>query len=290
MTNSKESIAIFTDWLNKNGASLPSLAFNPSINGLEGRGNGLFTTAPLALEHEKVMATVPQTLLLNASRVLQIARSGKNEGAKRLKKCLEGLQKMDDGSSAWERLCLLAFLICARIRLHECAAGEDSDLNEVEFWLPYIEILPAAESLNTPVFWDEDAITLLQGTGLDMAARAKQNKLENEFMRLVPHLAHLCMSEIELGVESLLWADGIFWSRVLSLASANPAVTDDYHLIPLVDFCNHSFTPHIRWHIEESTGQVELRAIATTESMMPADTELFISYGGKPNVRQAPST
>jgi hypothetical protein len=73
-------------------------------------------------------------------------------------------------------------------------------------------------------------------------------------------------------------------SRSLSLCSASSSDSppgekdDDIHLIPLLDFANHSFTPNCSWRLEND-GTIRL------ESLKPlvANEEITISYGYKSN-------
>ncbi|KNC97212.1 uncharacterized protein SPPG_07599 [Spizellomyces punctatus DAOM BR117] len=292
----------FKAWLSENGASFPSLSFKASRSGCESRGRGLFTTNRITLEEGKSIATVPAKLVINTSLVVRIAKYGRTTPAKKLAQCVDGLRKggLSAEGAAWERVCLLVFLLWGWVYSEPLReeTGRERDSGEIveedpalsiDFWLPYVRILPDIDGLDTPVFWSgSPALSLLKGMELDDAVRAKKLKLTREYSELLPHLSILDNAKGRITLERFMWADGVFWSRVLSFGSAlegtDTTTSDDYHLVPLVDFCNHSFDQHIGWHISESAScRVELRAVDMAVGDVAADTELFISYGQKPN-------
>ncbi|KAI8816501.1 uncharacterized protein EV422DRAFT_571681 [Fimicolochytrium jonesii] len=308
MTLAEETpLEAFRTWLLQNGATMPALDFKPSLEGSAPRGTGLFTQIPLSLAAEETIANVPSHLLINSDLVLRISR-GDTPAARRLKKCLASLEavEMSVSQAALERLFLLVFLLWGWSNGQVDEEEEDGGGEELDgekkrlsagFWLPYIRILPDLDDLDTPIFWPESspALALLQGTPLATAVAAKKNKLNREFGELKPHLQHLQPPGVTITEQRFLWADAVFWSRVLSLGSAlqiqpdvneNAASPDDYHLIPLIDLCNHSPDASIRWNISSSPSSspspvIDLRAV--NDTTLPENTELFISYGAKPN-------
>ncbi|TPX61479.1 hypothetical protein PhCBS80983_g01114 [Powellomyces hirtus] len=298
---------IFTSWLRANGAALDSLTFKHSAHGSQSRGTGVFTKSQLILDEAEPLASVPSDLLINNDLVLRIAQEGTTVAAQKLARCIHGLQTADSvptSGPAWERICLLVFLLwgwtSAVQRLDgdisSSGVGGKKDVEkgdkrlDVDFWIPYIKILPEINGLDTPVLWtDSLALSRLEGTELHAAVTSKRAALLREYEKLLPHLSHLDGTGL-ITAERFAWVDAVFWSRVLALGAAlrefggDLASGSDYHLIPLVDFCNHSPDANIRWHITDDPSRVvQLRATTTDDEPIPADTELFISYGNKPN-------
>ncbi|KAJ3160374.1 hypothetical protein HDU86_000708 [Geranomyces michiganensis] len=297
----------FASWLRANGTYLDSLAFKPSADGPNTRGTGVFTNTPSVTLHESIpLASVPASLLVSKDLVLQIAKEGTSDSARRLARCLDALYQASDAPQTsgpgWERTCLLIFLLWGYASLArggestgwDSSNGENQRL-EASFWAPYIRILPQIDEIDTPVLWtDKAALAGLEGTELAAGVKAKRNALLREFEKLRPHLKLLDAGGGDIfTAERFAWADAVFWSRVLGVGQAlrefggQPNSSCDYHLIPLIDFCNHSSTPNIRWHISDDPSHIiELRSTPTKDDQpvdVPADTELFISYGDRPN-------
>ncbi|KAJ3286788.1 hypothetical protein HK104_008875 [Borealophlyctis nickersoniae] len=329
---------LFAPWLAANGCVYDSITFKPSVSSEhspaeQDRGIGIFATKPLTLRPEDTVASVPASLCLNASKVAAIATASETDAAERLKRCLEGVKTVLRGGKAggdipkpiWERTALVVFLIFARHCLEDPTHPSQvpMDPTDPSFWLPYVRVLPT--SLSAPLFYPPDslAVELLMGTGLDTAYTSKLAKLHREHESLLPYLRLLSETPNASATdfETFKWADGVFWSRVISFKSideAMPGTTskhsvdvvhgdDDFHLVPLIDFCNHSFSPQLRWHVASpipsstmrrapgklSGSRIELRAalsgIGETNSgedgeiKVEAGQELFITYGEKPN-------
>ncbi|KAJ3220085.1 hypothetical protein HDU67_006841 [Dinochytrium kinnereticum] len=199
-----------------------------------------------------------------------------------LRKCMDAITAsnlMD------ERRAVMVFLMFVK-RFGEHVRG-------LEGWWMYVEGLP--EVLDTPVFFngESEEMALLEGTPVMGAVVSKLGKLFHEYRALRNALAILDGGEVGDGDADLpiltfdvfKWADGIFWSRVLSFKSASSSSSQkdghDLHLIPFIDFANHSLTPQLRWQVSPA-GDCELRTVS--DDPIKAGDELFISYGEKPNV------
>ncbi|KAJ3171846.1 hypothetical protein HDU87_008234 [Geranomyces variabilis] len=304
MTRSQDPKQAFSAWLRANGAHLDSLAFKQSADGAQSRGTGVFTNSSVTLHESIPLASVPATLLVSMDLVLQAAKEGTSDSARRLASCMNGASRAlaapQTSGPGWERTTLLIFLLwgyASLVRGEEAstACGDDKQRLDATFWAPYIRILPDIGEIDTPVLWtDNAALAGLEGTELAAGVKAKRSALLREFEKLRPHLNLLDAGGGDIFTpERFAWADAVFWSRVLGLGQAlrefggQPNASSDYHLIPLVDFCNHSPDANIRWHISEDQSHVvELRSTPTKGDApleVPADSELFISYGDRPN-------
>ncbi|KAJ1563148.1 hypothetical protein HK405_012965 [Cladochytrium tenue] len=266
-------------WFDENGLS-GELSFRHALPNDGGMGYGLYSKyhqPPGTGSEDDTIAVVPHDLLLNAQTVFDYAASEECP-SRDLLQCLQSMLE-DDDCGIDERRVLLVFLLWQRF-------GSRSQLGR---WQTYVNILPA--DLTTPIFYGPPEDTLLNGTGLEDARKAKIAKLLREYTAMVPHL-RLMESEPTLDdlptmtFERFKWADGIFWSRVISFHSSLEEVneeTPDYHLVPFVDFANHHADAKLRWQINES-GDVELRLTRTgSVEGFARDEQLFISYGNKPN-------
>ncbi|KAJ3018646.1 hypothetical protein HKX48_002752 [Thoreauomyces humboldtii] len=295
---------VFASWLKRNGASFPSLEFRSSSMkaGSPSRGTGVYTTTAMILQEDESLASVPSHLLINKTLVERIAKDGRSDHAKRMARCLNGIAqegRLKAQGPQLERLYLLVFLLWGWTGanyqdLAREAVEETEQTLDAEFWAPYIRILPTLSDMDTAVLWPKDspAMDRLAGTDVDNAVFAKRAKLAREFQLLEPYLRHLDPpGQNTISAQRFCWVDAVFWSRVLSLGSAlreygsaeAVAEQNDYHLIPLVDFCNHDKNANIRWHVtDDPSAVVELRATTDGEPI-EAGTELLISYGAKPN-------
>ncbi|CAG8765739.1 18928_t:CDS:1, partial [Acaulospora morrowiae] len=187
---------------------------------------------------------------------------------------------------------IICFLLYERIGRVNCG-GTPS------LWKAYVDILP--RTLHTPLFYDHILRACLDGTSLRAAVDAKYKKLQREYNTLRPYFnqwstqasttANNNLSDV-VTFEHFRWADGIFWSRILSFgsrfesnssdAALFDANLDDYHLVPFLDFANHSLTPCMRWELTADGAELILTKSDLPEQIHP-ETELCISYGDKPN-------
>ncbi|KAJ3101561.1 ribosomal protein S15 [Phlyctochytrium bullatum] len=250
------------------GASFPKLSYRRSVE--NDMGNGVFAEVDFKVAADTTLAFIPQSCILHRTTVLQLA--SKSPALRSLRICLEDVQEQD---MLDERRAIVIFLMFMKHFKPE----EDEEL---AFWKDYVSCLP--QHLDTPLFFDRDSIELelLSSTTVESALISKTTKIEAEYSALEGPLSLLGSP---ISIELFKWADGIFWSRVLSFHSApaadgKGAESDDMHMIPFIDFANHSFTPQLRWQVTPEG--CELRAFADLECT--AGQELFISYGEKPNV------
>ncbi|KAI9201852.1 uncharacterized protein BJ171DRAFT_516723 [Polychytrium aggregatum] len=307
----------FEAWILPHISRVINLTCRPCHSGDDGadhvdKGAGIFapksSLSSLPLGPNNRLVNVPSQLLLNASKVHKIANFDSPLAAAFLQ-CLESIRLAPEAGLD-ERKTLMVFLLWIKFKVAKHAAGlVPPDPSNPSFWVPYVRILP--ERLYTPVMFEHSSreMQLLTGTGLDGAVAAKLAKLHREFQVLQPHLRVLFGksaatdsdqddSDDDLTFDAYCWADGIFWSRVISFRSFDamagtataPPGTDDCHLVPFIDLCNHSFEPKLRWNIEKdrSISLVTYDAAADeagSSAVIPiySEEELHISYGQKPN-------
>jgi hypothetical protein len=240
-----------------------------------------FVTKRNILRDNSIVAFIPFKILLNATEISKYAK----EKAPKLEETFNAL--IAEQKPLTERVKFILFLLYERIGRVASGGGEVPSI-----WKAYIDILP--RTLHTPLFYDQILRACLDGTSLKPAVDAKFNKLKKEYESLRPLFNKWSNIEENDGhdvvtFEHFRWADGVFWSRVLSFGSrfqtVNSSVgedSDDFHLVPFLDFANHSLTPHARWEIGTEGVELILTKSDPPEPITP-DTEICISYGDKPN-------
>ncbi|KAJ3404626.1 hypothetical protein HDU80_002565 [Chytriomyces hyalinus] len=279
----------FTDFLaTTHRVNLEHVQFHPSHESMDlqesdktstniDKGMGLFANG--SLRAHQLIVRIPPSCLMSAASVAQWNNPG-------LVKCVEAL-RCEDNMKTHERRVLLAGLLLAS------ALSESHELSDAVQWVPYMRVLPSLDSINTPVMYKEGSLELrlLSGTGVDASRAAKLNKLQREYNELKhafsfldPQGKELAEKNADLSFVSFdrfLWADAVFWSRVISFKSAHESnhSNSDLHMVPLIDFANHSETPEMHWRVDPSDTSISLFATRDVQSA----TELHISYGEKPN-------
>ncbi|KAI9093750.1 hypothetical protein DFS34DRAFT_256654 [Phlyctochytrium arcticum] len=287
-----EELSRFNSWLKDNGATFEDLSFSNSTAG-DHSGLGVFNTGTLLTDN--AIAKIPPSLLLSQSVVESMAIKGACESSRRLAKCLQGFQLKSEKTKPSRRI-LVAFLICvlteSRRGIEVCSNHPGSGKLSYcpNAWSPYIGILPKFDELHTPILWpaDSPARQMLEATELRDAVEQKLESLNQEYNEMKAYLSELSP---DVSMQDWMWADAIFWSRVLSFHSAiqhsapnDETEGDDHHLIPLVDFCNHSFEPTIHWNYCRGVSAFPIKLeLLNPGSIVNPLTELFISYGSKSN-------
>ncbi|KAF9080034.1 hypothetical protein BGX23_002756 [Mortierella sp. AD031] len=264
---------------------------------------------------------VPQTFLLSRSRVIAF-------------KCPH-LQKSFatiDLPNVSERLAIILFILSQRLSLEHRSKKKrghidddidhtlDDDIDHTfdnndcdstgSLFADYIATLP---DVSTPVTLDPDLVRgYLAGTLLLDSVCAKRSKLEAEFEYLSGNLGVFEDWPVRPMLENFIWADAIFWSRVLSFQTqwaengTNTSTnsdkqkqqngsessqeqeqinsSDDMHMVPYLDFANHAAQPNIRWEVDSDGLRVWGQESLLLDSKNgPTEQEVFLSYGNKPN-------
>ncbi|KAF0473732.1 SET domain-containing protein [Gigaspora margarita] len=269
----------FLSWAQENG-----VMSNIKVQKIPDKGWG-FVSKGQAARDNSIVAYIPFHLLLNTTKVGKYAK----EKAPKLEETFQALLK--NGVSLTERIVLICFLLYERFGRSAC--GE-----EPSFWKPYVDILP--HTLHTPLFYDNTLRACLDGTSLKSAVDAKSNKLRREYNTLRPYFNQWSAQPSTtdnnvndghdiITFDHFIWGDGVFWSRVLSFGSRIASDSnlvgidpDDYHLVPFLDFANHSLRPYARWELTNEGVELILTKSDSPEPILP-DTEICISYGDKPN-------
>ncbi|KAJ3093891.1 hypothetical protein HK100_006362, partial [Physocladia obscura] len=298
MRNNVQKMEQFGEFLAKHQINSSILRFGPTHSEKDGKendqqtvdkGNGLFAANDLNIQSEsKAVVTIPGSALLNAPAVTALASSNP-----RLRRCLDVL--FDLGAVNERRLLISVLLFAKQLSSSKVESGEQYSESAYN-WAKYARILPTLDGLNLPVLFNNIEFDCLVGTGVDIATVAKRRKLQAEYSTLIPAFKHIDFTfendptkDGELpGIDfnNFVWADAIFWSRVISFASANSAASTneepDLHMVPLLDFANHSETPEMNWVLSETLPRsITLNIIS--ELPIQRNSELHISYGNKPN-------
>ncbi|KAI8362824.1 hypothetical protein BD560DRAFT_333978 [Blakeslea trispora] len=138
-------------------------------------------------------------------------------------------------------------------------------IDQETVWSDYMVMLPSID------FFKEHHVlfqpTVLDGTSLSHAVRAKRSRLE-QYHASLPSVGWLDQVTLEM----ILWADAVLWSRVVEIKP------DRLAMIPFFDFANHSQQPNLRWELLASGDLV----LVNTEAVEQGQ-ELMLSYGAKPN-------
>ncbi|KAL5478677.1 hypothetical protein ACEPAI_1954 [Sanghuangporus weigelae] len=197
-------------------------------------------------------------------------------------------------------------LMCAYVGLHY-TIGEADDENCLLRHRPYIDILPKAETLLTPLYFSEDELDLFRGTNVYGAALDQSRMCMEEYRQLREAIAvHLPgISEMfTFGMYKLAWtylSSRAFPSTLLSNAPSLEATPLSYPvLIPGVDTFNHRRAHPVSWSVTRalpsstaiSTGepnadaenhQSDLCVSLVLDIPTAEGEEVFNNYGPKPN-------
>ncbi|KAG2232341.1 hypothetical protein BDF21DRAFT_434199 [Thamnidium elegans] len=253
------NISKFIDWSKENGINSTA-----SIDQTPYAGYGLFASKDIP--ESTVAVSIPQNLLLTSRKALQqLPRfsklilsylSHKYDTTKDIQSIAESVDN--------ERLVLCLFLIYCKF------------FDTTTYWAPYIDILPTVN------FFQENHVLFkpeyIAGTSLENSVKSKINSLQREFESIASIREDwICDMQFEM----YLWADCIFWSRVVGIGGdEQEKEASDKALIPFFDFANHSSeNPNIRWQL--NNGGIDL--ITYPNVTINATDELLLSYGSKPN-------
>ncbi|KAG0296597.1 hypothetical protein BGZ96_009029 [Linnemannia gamsii] len=279
-------LASFRRWAHTNGV-VSKLVPKDS----KGMGVGLFlvSTDLIDPELENILdqgelLLVPQDLLLTRSRVIQFNCS-------HLQKSLSIIGR----STISERLAIVLFILSQRLLLehhatstdHHNSSNKDSEQNR-HLFADYIATLP---DVSTPVTLEPELVRgYLAGTLLLDSVCAKRSKLEAEFGHLSGNLGVFEDWPVRPTLENFIWADATFWSRILSFKTqwtdngTSSDADDDMHMVPYLDFANHSANPNIRWEVDSDGLRVwAYESLLQDSHNSVVSREVFLSYGNKPN-------
>ncbi|KAL5510985.1 hypothetical protein ACEPAG_3704 [Sanghuangporus baumii] len=197
-------------------------------------------------------------------------------------------------------------LIGAYVGLH-CMIGEAEDENCLLRHRPYIDILPKAETLLTPLYFSEDELDLFRGTNVYGATLDQSRICTEEYRQLREAIAvHSpgISKMFTFDMYKLAWtylSSRAFPSTLLSNTPSLEATPLSYPvLIPGVDSFNHRRAHPVSWSVSRvepsstgiSTGEPNAEAESRQSDLcvsLVLDTptaegeEVFNNYGPKPN-------
>ncbi|KAJ6163205.1 hypothetical protein N7497_003184 [Penicillium chrysogenum] len=161
------------------------------------------------------------------------------------------------------------------------------------FWYPYLRTLPQPGQLTTPLFFGEEDVDWIQGTGIPEAAVERIKVWEQKY-----DFGYLKLDEIgfpdceQYTWELYLWASTIITSRAFSAKVLSGAVQPDdlpedgvSALLPLIDLPNHRPMAKVEWRAgDEDIGLLVLEDHSAGQEISnnygPRNNEqLLINYG-----------
>ncbi|MED6180522.1 hypothetical protein PIB30_011037 [Stylosanthes scabra] len=153
------------------------------------------------------------------------------------------------------------------------------------FWWPYISNLP--ETYTVPIFFPGEDIKNLQYAPLlhQVNKRCRflldfEQEVKRAFVNLTPDKHPFGGQEVD--ASSLGWAMSAVSSRAFRLyGDKNP---DGIHIdipmmLPLIDMCNHSFTPNARIVQEKDSSNMKMQVKVVAETAIKEDDPLLLNYG-----------
>ncbi|KAJ5138821.1 uncharacterized protein N7515_003669 [Penicillium bovifimosum] len=164
---------------------------------------------------------------------------------------------------------------------------------EEGFWYPYLRTLPQPGQLTTPLFFGEEDVDWIQGTGIPEASVERIRIWERKFDEAITLLEESGFLDCERFTwELYLWASTIITSRAFSAKVLSGAVQPDdlpedgiSVLLPLIDLPNHRPMAKVEWRAgDEDIGLIVLEDVAPGEEVSnnygPRNNEqLFMNYG-----------
>lgn len=244
----------FISWVTEKGIITDTV-----VKETEYAGYGLFTTTDVT----DTAVHIPDDLLLTSLQVIQVDNTFSSTIFDYFSKkySTDKQEELDTLVATHEKFVLCLFVIYCQ-------------LVETEY-KPYIDILPTLDFFKqNHVLFNVDSI---EGTSLEKSTRAKLSSLRRDYEEL-RKLEHTWISDIDFN--TYVWADCVFWSRVVGIGESEQASQSKMALIPYFDFANHSNEhSNMRWQLLPDQQGLDL----VTYEKVPKDTELLLSYGSKPN-------
>jgi hypothetical protein len=194
----------------------------------------------------------------------------------------------------------------------------EEDLDPNSQWRPYLDMLP--RQFDTPLYWIEDELALVEGSNLHQGALQLQKKLDRAY-----EVVHGSFGASHITRQQLVWAFSIYASRafgvycpptsLISAASASSSsppstlapneeavevvdthisnnaeginlssATVEPALLPYADIFNHQFGPRVNYVNHMTLNQFHLKITLPMSAVTsPVPVEIFNNYGPKPN-------
>ncbi|KAF1828582.1 SET domain-containing protein [Decorospora gaudefroyi] len=150
-------------------------------------------------------------------------------------------------------------------------------------WHAYIACLPMPESMNTPLWFDNDDMVFLAGTSLAPAAKEKKGELHQHWehaLTVMKERGIALADGIDFTSDLLLWAATIFTSRAFISTHILPERETIPILFPVIDIPNHSVSAKVEWDFQPRLS-FALKCLEGA-SLHPGQ-ELFNNYAPKQN-------
>ncbi|KAJ5521895.1 hypothetical protein N7527_006010 [Penicillium freii] len=161
------------------------------------------------------------------------------------------------------------------------------------FWYPYLRTLPQPGQLTTPLFFGEEDVDWIQGTGIPEAAVERIKIWEEKYDSGYLQLGEIGYPDCEQYTwELYLWASTIITSRAFSAKVLSGAVQPDdlpedgvSALLPLIDLPNHRPMAKVEWRAgDKDIGLLVLEDHSAGQEISnnygPRNNEqLLINYG-----------
>ncbi|KAJ5759156.1 hypothetical protein N7520_006312 [Penicillium odoratum] len=164
---------------------------------------------------------------------------------------------------------------------------------EQSFWYPYLRTLPQPGQMTTPMFFGEEDVDWLQGTGIPDASVQRYLDWDKQYDLSIEKLEKAGFEGSEAFTWDLyLWAWTILTSRAFSAKVLSNAVEDSdlpeegiSVLLPLIDLPNHRPLAKVEWRAgEEDVGMIVLEDVSPGQEISnnygPRNNEqLLMNYG-----------
>ncbi|KAJ5156642.1 hypothetical protein N7492_009445 [Penicillium capsulatum] len=161
------------------------------------------------------------------------------------------------------------------------------------FWYPYLRTLPQPGQLTTPLFFGEEDVDWIHGTGIQEAAVQRYQAWDEKFEASIAKLQELGFESWDIFTMDLyLWASTIITSRAFSAKVLSESVdASDFPddgvsvLLPLIDLPNHRPLAKVEWRAgNQDVGMIVLEDIGAGEEISnnygPRNNEqLLMNYG-----------
>ncbi|CAI7604500.1 unnamed protein product [Penicillium bialowiezense] len=164
---------------------------------------------------------------------------------------------------------------------------------QASFWYPYLRTLPQPGQLTTPLFFSEEDVDWIQGTGIPEASVERIKVWDQKYDDAITKLE--AFGFLDCGAftwELYMWAATIITSRAFSPKVLSGAVEADdlwedrtSALLPLIDLPNHRPMAKVEWRAgEEDIGLIVLEDLAPGHEISnnygPRNNEqLLVNYG-----------
>ncbi|KAF2739602.1 SET domain-containing protein [Polyplosphaeria fusca] len=159
---------------------------------------------------------------------------------------------------------------------------EQRSIGRASPWAPYIACLPTEKDLTTPLWFNEDDFSFLDGTNIRNAAGVRLAELETEFDKARRWMKFCKFSDEDMNVysfESFKWAATIMSSRAFSSKNILPERKAFTLLYPVIDIANHSLHAHVGWDFNTSAKTFGFQL----DEDVALGEEIFNNYGPKGN-------